>query len=1073
MNKRSVSFLLTLIFVSGVSFAQKFVQPISSFTEPAMSPTGEEIAFVSGGDIWTVSSKGGEARLLVASESFESRPIYSPDNKYLAFTSLRTGSGDVYIMKLETGELKRLTFDDGAEEVSGWSGNSSWIYFSSTGKEISGMADVYKVSITGGTPVAVLDEPYTNEFFAVPSSDGSAILFNARGVASRQWWRHGHSHLDESEIWIKKSNGDLSMIVDRGAKSLWPMWSKDSGIFYVSDREGNENLYSQPLSGLATKLTNFSSGRVLWPSISYDGKTIVFERDLSVWKYDIASKKAEQILITKKGAPPIPLAVVSKLNNQFSEMALSPDGKKIAIIVRGEVYAAAAKDGGDATRVTTSLEPEEDVRWTGDSKSIIYNASASGKRQLFAYNFNAKSARKLTDGNFNNEYPFISPDGKSLAYIRDGKELRVLDIATGTDRRLTTGYFNRGAVVSNSVEWSPDSKWIAFASSGVKAFRNISIISAQGGEAKPVSFLPNSFGGNIIWSKNGKYLLYLSRQRTESGQIARINLVPQTPLFIEDRFQGLFTEPSVETKPALDVKKPADKKSVQDTVAEKPKPKIAINIVWEGIQQRMSILPVGLDVSSIALSHDGKTLLLSAPVAGQENFYTWSLDETSREAPVAKQITSSPGSKSNAIFSPDDKDVYFLEQGRVQKVTLESRLVKPIDITAEMEINFQLSRAAVYQQAWEIQRDNFYDTAYHGTDWNAARNKYEPYARGAGSPDELRRVIGLLIGELNASHSGISAPGPNPTASGRLGLKFDWPSYESTGQLKIRSIVPQGPVDVVGSIKPGDYILAIDDTLISSAVNIDRLLLNKINKRVKLRLSATPSAKESRTVDVRPINMATEKSLLYREWVGQQRAYVLKASGGRLGYVHMFDMSAESLNQLYLDLDAENHAREGVVVDVRNNNGGFVNAYALDVISRKSYMTMTTRGLPSAPARTQLGQRSLESPTILVINQHSLSDAEDFTEGYKTLQLGKVVGEPTGGWIIYTSGTQLIDGSTLRLPFIRITDHEGKNMELVPRQPDIKISRPLGESTKRVDSQLDVAVRELLKGIDDGKASKK
>ena len=183
----------------------------------------------------------------------------------------------------------------------------------------------------------------------------------------------------------------------------------------------------------------------------------------------------------------------------------------------------------------------------------------------------------------------------------------------------------------------------------------------------------------------------------------------------------------------------------------------------------------------------------------------------------------------------------------------------------------------------------------------------------------------------------------------------------------------------------------------------------------------------------------------------------------------MFDMSAESLSQLYVDLDAENHAREGVVIDVRNNNGGFVNAYALDVFARKGYMTMTPRDLPSAPARTQLGQRALETPTILVTNQHSLSDAEDFAEGYRTLKLGKVVGEPTAGWIIYTSATQLIDGSNIRLPFIKITDNAGKNMELAPRPVDISVSRPIGESYTDQNSQLDVAVRELVKQLDEGK----
>jgi len=192
---------------------------------------------------------------------------------------------------------------------------------------------------------------------------------------------------------------------------------------------------------------------------------------------------------------------------------------------------------------------------------------------------------------------------------------------------------------------------------------------------------------------------------------------------------------------------------------------------------------------------------------------------------------------------------------------------------------------------------------------------------------------------------------------------------------------------------------------------------------------------------------------------------VAKVSGGRLGYVHMIDMGSGSLAQLFVDLDTENHSREGVVVDVRNNNGGFVNAYAIDVFARRGYMFMTRRGFPSSPARTQLGQRALEAPTILVTNQHSLSDAEDFTEGYRALKLGKVVGEPTAGWIIYTSNTTLIDGTSIRLPFIRITSSDGKLMELAPRPVDVPVVRPIGESYTGRDVQLDTAVRELIKQL--------
>jgi C-terminal processing protease CtpA/Prc len=234
-----------------------------------------------------------------------------------------------------------------------------------------------------------------------------------------------------------------------------------------------------------------------------------------------------------------------------------------------------------------------------------------------------------------------------------------------------------------------------------------------------------------------------------------------------------------------------------------------------------------------------------------------------------------------------------------------------------------------------------------------------------------------------------------------------------------------------------------------------------------VRVQSAPRAAgdQSRDVAVRPIGATTERGLRYREWVAQKRDYVAKASNGRLGYVHMADMGAGSLAQLYIDLDADNIAHDGVVIDVRNNNGGFVNAYALDVFSRQHYLNMTQRGMPTAPARSSLGQRSLEKPTVLVTNQHSLSDAEDFTEGYRAMKLGKVVGEPTAGWIIYTWNTRLMDGTILRLPRSRITDRTGAPMEMHPRPVDVEIKRPIGESYGPRDSQLDKAVEVLLASL--------
>jgi C-terminal processing protease CtpA/Prc len=282
-------------------------------------------------------------------------------------------------------------------------------------------------------------------------------------------------------------------------------------------------------------------------------------------------------------------------------------------------------------------------------------------------------------------------------------------------------------------------------------------------------------------------------------------------------------------------------------------------------------------------------------------------------------------------------------------------------------------------------------------------------------------------------------------------------------------VIPQGPAAIVG-IRAGEYLLAVDGTRIGARTSLDALLEAKVGRRVAL--TVAPSAGGAgREAVVRPVNTATEKGLLYRARVEANRAYVSRGSGGRLGYVHLFDMSGASLDQLYLDLDAENMGREGVVIDLRNNNGGFVNAYALDVFSRRPYLSMTTRGRPTAPARTMLGQRAFPGPTVLVVNQHSLSDAEDFTEGYRALQLGRVVGEPTAGWIIYTSNVGLLDGSSLRIPYIRVTGQKGDDMELAPRPLDVPVTRPVGETLTGRDSQLDAAVRELLGRLGGGRTS--
>ena len=1033
------------------------------FSDPAISPDGTEIAFVSGGDIWTVSASGGEARLLISNPATESRPVYSPDGKYLAFNSNRTGNGDVYSMNIASGEINRITYDDASEEVSGWS-TDGYIYYSSASKDIAGFRDIFRIQASGGSAMLVCDNRYVSEYQGVPAPDGKTVAFVAHGIGSSQWWRNGRSHLDESQICLTKPGlkNSYETIGDKGAKELWPMWnSKGDQVYYVSDKDGHQNLWSRPLKGAGRQLTAFANGRVLWPSISSNSKTIVFERNFEIWKYDIKTAEAQVISIQRRGSAAGPSIEHTRFTSGFNELAVSPDGKKVALTIHGEVFVTSAKDGGDAARITSTTSKEAHLQWAPNSNQLVYLSGRTGKNHLFEYNFITAKENQLTNDKEDDAAPLFSPDGKMLAFIRGGKELRILTLASNTETFITKAFFGREPFNSTgSVCWSPDGKWLAFTASGTKALRNLYIVPVSGGEAKPVSFLANSFGGHVAWLHDGKSIFFLTGQRTENNNIARVDVVPQQPRFKEDQFRDLFIDPL----PSL-LQSPVKKEFQSDTLLKNgPRERESSRIIWEGIRQRLSLLPLGLSVDDMTVSKDGNTLVLVADAAGQQNIYSYSLDELSKEPGVLKQITSTGGNKSNLQLSSDGKDVWFVEGGRIQAVSLDSRAVRPLSVTAEMDVDFRKEKVEVFKEAWEVQNKGFYDANFHGANWENIRSEYQPYAEGAQTPDELRRIINLMIGELNASHSGISGPVSPAAGTGRIGVRFDRSAYDNSGKLKISEVLGMSPASLAG-IKTGDYIKAIDGIKITSSTNIDQLLENKAGRRVVFIVSPGSDPEHETELVLRPVTQSTEKGLVYKQWTKDQRDYVTKISNGKLGYVHMIDMSQQSLDQLYIDMDAENHSRAGVVVDIRNNNGGFVNAYALDVLSRKGYLTMTIRGLPASPARVSLGQRSLEAPTILLTNQHSLSDAEDFSEGYRTLELGKIVGEPTAGWIIYTTGVQLLDGSVIRLPAIKITDHTGKDMELNPRPVDISVSNPLGEMNK--DTQLDTAVKELLKEIDE------
>src|SRR5579872_1299370 len=526
-------FLLSLVGAAWLGA----VEPKAYFSDPCPSPDGSEIAFVSGGDIWTVPAKGGQARILVSHPATESKPMYSPDGKRLAFVSTRTGNGDIYVLTFATGELKRITYSDSPDLLDGWSRDGRWLYFSTNSQDIAGMSDVLRVSADGGTPMPVAADRYASEYFAAPAPDGKTLAITARGIANGQWWRKGHSHLDESEIWLVHEAGGAphyERFSDGGdAKEAWPMWSRDGrSLYFMSDRGGAQNIWTKPLAGKAKQVTHFTAGRVVWPSISNDGRIIAFERDFGIWKLDTETGAASPVAIERLGAPDGPGVQHLSQTNQFQGLALSPDGRKVAFVAHGEIFAASSKDGGDAQRITNTVASEGQVEWAPDSRRLLYVSDRDGAWHIFEYDFTTSKETQLTKGG-SEIHPQYSPDGKHVAFERNARDLCVLDLESKQERVIANGHLDRdrGGRDRGALAWSPDGKWIAYFAGGARSYRNVYITPVAGGTSQQISFLANSNAGSLSWSPDGTFLLFITGQRTEPGQLARIDLIPRTPHF--------------------------------------------------------------------------------------------------------------------------------------------------------------------------------------------------------------------------------------------------------------------------------------------------------------------------------------------------------------------------------------------------------------------------------------------------------------------------------------------------------------------------------------------------------------
>ena len=1052
--------------------------------QASISPDGSKIAFTYTGDIWVVSANGGIARRITSHPSYDSHPIFSPDGTKLAFASNRTGGGNIYLTDLEQNDTPtRLTFHSGASPPDCWSPDSKWIYFTSNYGGIGGYP--YKISVNGNTPIEIGGDPMETHYHLATSPDGSTLAFNNNG---HPWWRHGQNPAGHSDIWIADESGvsNHRRLTQYQGRNLRPMWNADgSKIYFLSDRDSHENIWLMSLNGDgdAEQITNFTDLRMIRPSISAKGNWIVFERNFQIWKLDLNQQQATPIEITVNSDEKFSPVRNYTTNSEINEYHLSPDGKKVAFIAHGSIFADLSekgdkiKKGGNSFKVTDTPFRESQLSWHPDSDSIIYVSDRLGNNQIFSYNFRDQVEKQLTDQPDQKYLPKYSPDGKWLAYIQEKTEIWLINTQTEDKFAFIINQIFTGVPFPTDFEWSPDSQWIVFIAQDNNFFSNIYVQNIEALSSQQLTFLSNISSHNIVWSPNGKFIIFNTGQYRTENQIVRVDLKPIQPTFKEEDFDKLFEESEGEKQKEETPKEEKNDQDQSDTSKNgnkdsKKNKEIEPTEIELGTIKRRAIFLTDfkLNAQALQIRPDSKTLIFQASFTGQPNLWSMSLEEE-KKRDLPKQLTWSADKKRQIYFTPNGKRIHFLENGRIHFLDIEEDGSKDgdqkvLDTQSELEVDFHLEKIQSFDEAWRLIRDYFYDPNFHGCNWKQVYDQFRPIMQGVQTGSDFQEILNLMVGELNASHLGTGGTGYNSRDS-YLGVDFDRDQLENHNHFQINFVLPESPLSLPPEpAKSGEFLVAVDGIEINQESNLNWILQDKSSKRIKIHLNDKPQLEEARELVVKPINAKKHGQLRYQYWVRWNADYVDQKSNGRLGYAHIRSMSYSAYIKFTADLDTETHNKEGVVIDVRFNGGGHIAPFILDVLNRKAYTQSSYRQLVTTSDSNLAGNRIIQKPLILITNEHSGSNTEMFSQGFKTLGLGKVVGMPTSGAVIWTWNWHLLNNVTFRLPRMKVSTETGENLEGNARPVDIEVDRILGELNLGIDRQLNTAVAELLDQID-------
>ncbi|MBK9240741.1 MAG: PD40 domain-containing protein [Acidobacteria bacterium] len=1043
--------LAAFLAVAGLASAE----PIKFARYPHVSQG--KLVFSYHGDIWIANENGSNATRLTAHVARDVFPRLSPDGRWVAFSSDRYGNNDVFIIPAAGGEPKQLTYATTPDTVLNWTPDGKGIMVATSRAVSPWRSPIYIVPIDGSLPTPM---PIDGGVQGMLKQDGSTLAFNRMGAT---YWRKGYRGNRTDDIWLQDTKTQkITRLTDTNLRDykdftqdVYPMWGRDGQIYFASERSGHFNIFRIAASGGAPQqVTRHADDGVQFPSMSPDGSTIAYENEFEVWTLKVGQTTPTRVTIDLAFDPKTNLTRTVETQNRPDGFAITADGDYAAIDTRGEIFIVPTDpEFGEKRQVTSNSWRQRNQEFSPNGKWLAYTSDESKEEEIWVHDRDSGASRKLTTHPSFKVIAGFSPDSTRLAWVGNNR-LFVTAVESGTTTEL--GYNLAGGYTVTG--WSPDGNWLVYTKRDRDQNADVFLMEVATKAEHNVTQNPWNEGQAVI-TPDGKSVVFTSNRVDGINQVFVVPLARLT----EDPNDPLVKERIRKAAAAAGGGRGGGAGAGSGQAAAAPaltRPDIA------RIDRRAVAITSGANpVLGFFLSTDGRTVYFRSRDDQGPALFSVAIDGRDRQRLVA-------GAFAGLVPTADRRKVFFTENNELFGMEMAGQRRRTrVTFTVNVRVDQRQEWAQILDESWRVMKYRFYDEKMHGKDWNALRAKYEPLLKYVGANEDVYDLANEMIGELNASHTGVSGPGSDPQPNEYQTRYLGFEMAPDAGRYKITHVYNDGPADKEWlNLKVGDYVLAIDGVQVKAGENYWPLLNSPLNEYVDLTVASTAAGADTREARIRSV--ASLNAIKYDAWVAHNREVVDKATNGDIAYVHIQSMNQPSLVKFQNEIN-QFWNKKGIIVDIRFNGGGNTDQEIIDILERRPYEYWNSRW--GAPEWGRRPRQAIAGPKVMMVNARSGSDSEVTPMAFKQLGLGRVVGNPTAAAVIATGSYALINGGSIRTPGSLVVTYDperpnnwGINLENYGVAPDVFAENTPEDELAGFDRELKAAIDEVLRMLKEG-----